>query len=93
MAQDFSFPDWGDNLQDPPDWTFNVTAWEFLMRWPPFLPSTEGKQMLASKSEMRRWFERNSVHVNGQPAKMDTIVTELDNIVLHPKGNKRTTLN
>lgn len=62
------------------------------MAWPPFLPSTEGKQMFASKSEMRRWFERNSVHVDGKAVKMDAEITELSAIVLHPKGKRRTTL-
>lgn len=69
-----------------------VTAWEFLTRWPPFLPSTEGKQVYASKSEMRRWFERGSVHVNGTPAAMDSVIIDCDSVILHPNGKRRTTL-
>lgn len=69
-----------------------MTVWEFLTEhWPPFLPSTEGKQVYASKSEMRRWFERNSVHIDGAPAKMLTEVLPASSIILHPKSEKRRT--
>lgn len=69
-----------------------MTAWEFLTGWPPFLPSVEGKQPMASKSEMRRWLERKSMHVNGVAAAMDTVITDCDSVVLHPNGKRRTTL-
>ena len=70
-----------------------MTVWEFISQaWPPFLPSTEGKQVYASKSEMRRWFERGSVWINGAKAAMDTVITLEDSVILHPNGKRRTTL-
>jgi hypothetical protein len=58
-----------------------------------FLPSREGKQMFASSSELRRWFERGSVEVNGEKATKDDPWPFVgDSVVIHPKGKHRTTL-
>ena len=44
----------------------------------------------ASNSELRRWFERKSVEVNGSPARWDDpIPEEWISLVLHPKSKKR----
>ena len=70
-----------------------LTALKFLHAWPPFLASTEGRHVFASKGEMRRWFERKSVEVDGQPATMNTAVRADSTVVLHPKSeDRRTTL-
>lgn len=68
-----------------------MTLGDFLRLWP-YLPSREGKQMLASGSERRRWFERGSVEVNGAKAKPDDPYDAEASIVLHPNGRHRTTL-
>lgn len=47
---------------------------------------------IASKSELRRWFNAGNVWVNGKPvAWNDPINLPLESVVLFPKG-KRTTL-
>ena len=46
-----------------------------------------------SNSEIKRWFERNSVQVNGEPVKFDDPVPEeINSLVLFPKSKKRITL-
>jgi len=68
------------------------TMLDFLREWP-YLPSREGKQMVASGSEKRRWFERGSVEVNGEKAEAaDPWPFVRDSVVIHPKGKHRTTL-
>ncbi len=69
-----------------------TTMLDYLRAWP-WLPSREGKQMLASGSEKRRWFERGSVEVNGEKATADDPWPYVgDHVVLHPNGKHRTTL-
>lgn len=47
----------------------------------------------ASNSEIRRWFQRNSVVVNGTVAKADDLEPEnWQSLVLFPKSPRRTTL-
>ena len=46
----------------------------------------------ATNSELRRWFERGSVEVNGQRAMWNDPVPKWESLVLHPKGKKRCTL-
>ncbi len=56
------------------------------------LQSTE-KVGKATNSEIRRWFERGSVEVNGKRAKWDDPVPAAwESLVLHPKSARRTTL-
>ena len=54
--------------------------------------STEGKAEL-SKSEMKRWFDKGSVLINGEKAKWDEPWDfPVFSFVLHPKGEKRCSL-
>lgn len=52
----------------------------------------EGKLVgTASKSEIRRWFQRNAVHVNGRPAKAEDSTPETwISLVLFPKSHPVT---
>ena len=57
-----------------------------------WLPSTE-KCGRATNSEIRRWFERGSVEVNGNRAAWDDPVpNEWQSLVLHPNSKRRCTL-
>ena len=57
-----------------------------------YLQSTE-RVGRATNSEIRRWFERDSVEVNGERAKWDDPVPAArESLVLHPKSKRRTTL-
>lgn len=68
------------------------TMLDYLRAWR-YLPSREGKQAFASGSEMRRWFERGSVEINGGKATFDEPWPQPgETVVLHPKGKHRTTL-
>ena len=68
------------------------TMLDYLKAWP-WLPSREGKQVFASGSEKRRWFERGSVEVNGSKAAADDLWPwDGESVVLHPNGKHRTTL-
>jgi len=70
-----------------------MKVFDFLRAWPPYLPSSEGKQALASNSEKRRWIERGSLTVDGEKATLDTLIYEDSRVVLHPNSDKkRTTL-
>lgn len=54
--------------------------------------STERPEV-ATKSEIRRWFERNSVIVDGSPVKAsDEVQFPIQSLVLHPKGVRKITL-
>lgn len=65
---------------------------DFLREWP-YLPSREGKQVFASGSEKRRWFDRGSVEVNGDKVTAtDPWPLRGDSVVIHPNGKHRTTL-
>lgn len=70
-----------------------LTALEFMLTLHDFchFPSRE-KRGVASKSEIRRWFERKSIHINGRAYEMTEEVTEVRLLVLHPKGKSRTTV-
>lgn len=47
----------------------------------------------ATNSELRRWFERGSVEVNGRKARWDDPEPEVWlSLVLHPNGKRRCTL-
>jgi len=54
--------------------------------------STEGKAEL-SKSEIKRWFDKGSVLVNGEKSKWDEPWDfPVFSLILHPKGEKRCSL-
>jgi tyrosyl-tRNA synthetase len=68
------------------------TGYEWLSQQK-YLISIEGRQIYASKSEIRRWFENGSVEVNGKRVKAnDLLEFPVKSIVLHPKSKRRTTL-
>ena len=47
----------------------------------------------ATNSEIRRWFDRQSVEVNGKRAAWnDPVPDEWQSLVLHPNGKRRCTL-
>lgn len=59
----------------------------------PFMVSREGKQVFASNGELKRWFERGSVEVNGKKVKLsDPWPAVCDSVIIHPNGRNRTTL-
>jgi hypothetical protein len=69
-----------------------VTILDYLRAWQ-WLPSREGKTMFASGSELRRWFDRGSVEVNGVKAMAsDPWPFDDQSVVIHPNGKHRTTL-
>lgn len=54
--------------------------------------STEGKAEL-SKSELKRWFDKGSVLINGEKAKWDEPFDfPVFSMVLHPKGERKCSL-
>lgn len=67
-----------------------MTVYEYLKLFQPL--SVEGKVLYASGSEMRRWFERGSVEIDGEKALPTDWVWPNTSLVLHPKGKHRTTL-
>lgn len=69
-----------------------MTALDYLREWK-WLPSREGKVMFASGSELRRWFDRGSVEIDGQKAlASDPWPHAEQSVVIHPNGKHRTTL-
>lgn len=69
-----------------------MTILDYLRAWP-YLISREGKTVFASGSELRRWFERGSVEVDGEKAKATDWWPEPEqSVVIHPNGKHRTTL-
>lgn len=65
---------------------------DFLINLPCPFPSIE-REGRATNSELRRWFNQGSVHVNGAAAKWDDPVpSEWLSLVLHPKGRRKTTV-
>jgi hypothetical protein len=68
------------------------TMLDYLRAWP-YLVSREGKQIFASGSELRRWFERGSVEVDGEKVSATSFwPTDEQRVVIHPNGKHRTTL-
>ena len=69
-----------------------MTMMDFLKAFP-FMVSREGKQVFASNGELKRWFERGSVEVNGVKAKLSDPWPNVEaRVVIHPNGKHRTTL-
>lgn len=54
--------------------------------------SREAPGRTASQSEMRRWFDRKSVIINGSSARWDEEFKEIDSLILFPKSNRKITL-
>lgn len=69
-----------------------MSALEFLKEWR-WLPSREGKVVFATGSELRRWFERGSVEIDGvKVLATDPWPLPDQSVVVHPNGKHRTTL-
>lgn len=65
---------------------------DFIINLPGSFPSTE-RVGTATNSELRRWFERGSVEVNGEKANWnDPVPTVWESLVLHPGGKRKTTI-
>ena len=62
--------------------------WELNMVCGGFF-STEKPKQKASNSELRRWFEKSSVLINGQRMKSTDLVEKVETIVLFPKSEKQ----
>jgi len=73
-----------------------MTAYQFcqvLKRKSALPSSTEKSPEPTSNSELRRWFEKSSILINGVVAKIDDqIVFPVHEVVFHPKGKRRTTM-
>ena len=64
-------------------WELNVICGGFF--------STERPKQKVTNSEMRRWFNKGAVILNGSRIKWDAKVLELNEIVLFPKSESRRT--
>lgn len=65
---------------------------DFLINLPGRFPSVE-RTGWATNSELRRWFERGSVEVNGKRANWnDPVPNEWESLVVHPNSKRRTTI-
>jgi len=53
--------------------------------------STEKPKAKASNSELRRWFDKGSILINGKHVKAFDTVEIIDEIILFPKSDKRRT--
>lgn len=53
--------------------------------------STEKPGQRASNSELRRWFDKGSIHINGGRCKPFDVIPTVTEIVLFPKSEKRKT--
>ncbi len=54
--------------------------------------STENPKRTASNSEIRRWFQKGSIIINGKKASIEDIIVEIDTCVIHPNGKARCTI-
>lgn len=74
----------------------NMNAYEWVLRLNQAVGgffSTESPKKRASNSEIRRWFEKGSVVINGKAVKKDDEMTEpIHSCVFHPKGKRRCTI-
>jgi hypothetical protein len=65
---------------------------DFLINLPGSFPSVE-RSGFATNSELRRWFERGSVEVNGHKARWnDPVPEQWGSLIVHPRSVRRTTL-
>lgn len=68
-----------------------MTAYQFI-RGLAWLPSNDDGD-LATNSDIRRWFDRRSVIINGtKPAWRDEVEYPITELIFFPKGKRRTTV-
>lgn len=53
--------------------------------------STERPKQKASNSELKRWFDKGAVIINGKRMKWDEKVSVIESLVLFPKSESRRT--
>jgi hypothetical protein len=54
--------------------------------------STENPSKPASNSEIRRWFDKGSIVINGERPKIHDVIGSIETCVIHPKGKARCTI-
>jgi hypothetical protein len=77
-----------------------MNALEWFMRLHKGLPeypmsgffSTERPCKIASNSEIRRWFEKGSILINGKKANIYDEITNIYSCVVHPKSKSKITI-
>ena len=73
-----------------------MTAFEYIKEFRDcgYLPmSTERPCTVPSNSEIKRWFKRGSILINGEKAKMDDERKfPVKGLVFHPKGKRKCTM-
>lgn len=76
-----------------------LTFFMQLGRWPRIEGvtnwwSTEKPCHRASNSEIRRWFDKGSIIINGIKVKVDTEILNgrVNSLVIHPKSKSRITI-
>ena len=52
-------------------------------------PSNEKPKQKASNSEIRRWFEKSSIIINGNKVKALDLIDHIETIVLFPKSERQ----
>jgi hypothetical protein len=84
--------DYNKNIAD----CLPCTAWQLMLAinklTTGILWSQEGRPQKASNSEMRRWFDRKSVHINGKAANPNDEIQQLESFVLFPNSRSKITL-
>jgi hypothetical protein len=51
--------------------------------------STEKPKEKASNGEIRRWFQKSCVSINGRIVNFDTPIVKVDELVIFPKNDKK----
>jgi len=71
-----------------------MTAWDYCKEACKFVGTIEGKHHgPASNSEIKRWLQNKAVVINGErPNWNDEVEFPVWELVLFPKGNRRTTI-
>jgi hypothetical protein len=64
-------------------WELNLACCGFF--------STEKPKQKASNSELRRWFDKGSVVINGENCKATDLFPTIRELILFPKSNRRRT--
>jgi hypothetical protein len=54
--------------------------------------STERPPSKITNSELRRWFQKGSIIINGKKVSWNDVIEDIESLVLHPKGKRKTTL-
>ena len=76
-----------ENVMDALTFFMRLGRWprtEGVMNW----WSTEKPCQRASNSEIRRWFAKGSILINGERAKTDDEIIDIRSLVIHPKSKK-----